>query len=109
METRTGLLKKLGLFGATAISFYLVGKKHIQSHNEERHKKETDATIDGEGDEFMTKVARPGFPENNPNFDYEERHQQLKYMGTGSSYSSRKPGDRFTMFAVFDRGYGKDK
>lgn len=109
METRVGLFKKLGLFSVTAIGFYIVGKKHIQKHNEERHRFETDARIDSESDEFTSQTKRPGFPANNPNFDYEERHEQLRYAGTGNSYSSRTGGDRFTMFAIFDRGYGKDK
>lgn len=107
METRKGLLTKLGLYSVGAIGFYLVGKRHIQKHNDERHKRETDARIDSETDEFSVKVKRPGFPENNPNFDYEERQLQSKYVGLGSSYSSRTPGDRFTMFGFFDREWGK--
>ncbi|ODV66181.1 hypothetical protein HYPBUDRAFT_142525 [Hyphopichia burtonii NRRL Y-1933] len=107
METSRGILKKLGLFGVTAITFYVVGKKHIQKRNDEKHRLQTDARIDSEFDEFSTKVRRLGFPENKPNFNYEERPEDLKYVGKGDSYSTRKGGDRFTYTALFSRDDGE--
>ncbi|KAK6461469.1 hypothetical protein DFJ63DRAFT_183611 [Scheffersomyces coipomensis] len=103
-ETRRGLLTKLGIFSGIAIGLFLVGKKHIAITKVERHKRETDATIDSEVEEYGNYGTRPGFPANNPTLNYEaDSSRASRYEGKGNSYSSRRPGDRFSMFAVFDR------
>lgn len=107
METRNGLLSKLGIFGVAAVTLFMVGKRHIASYKDERHKRETDARIDSEADEFGITARRPGFPVNNPTMNYETGYRASKYQGSGNSYSSRRPGDRLSMFSVFDRDWSK--
>ncbi|KAK6202314.1 uncharacterized protein RJT21DRAFT_18917 [Scheffersomyces amazonensis] len=103
METRRGLLTKLGIYGGVAISLFLVGKKHIEYSKNERHKKETDARIDSEVKEFGTFGQRPGFPSNNPTMDYTNDPSRVsRYEGSGNSYSSRRPGDRLGFFSVLN-------
>ncbi|KAK6459236.1 uncharacterized protein RJT20DRAFT_14318 [Scheffersomyces xylosifermentans] len=105
VETRNGLLTKLGIFGVVAVSLFVVGKKHIASYKDERHKRETDARIDSDTEEFGVTARRPGFPINNPTLNYDANARDSKYRGAGNSYSSRRPGDRLSMFAVFDRNW----
>ncbi|CAN3359525.1 hypothetical protein DICA3_D04698 [Diutina catenulata] len=100
METRKGLLTKLAIYSGVAISLFLVGKKHIAYSKERRHQMESDAGIETEVDEFGFVVARPGFPEHNKNLDYENEARPSKYEGLGNSYTTRRAGDRFSMWAV---------
>lgn len=104
METRRGLLTKLGIFSTAAIALFFTGKYHIASYKENRHRSETDARVDSEENEFGTLAKRPGFPLNNPNLDYESSVRPSKYEGSGSSYSTRTTGDRFGMGNIFGRG-----
>lgn len=109
METRKGLLTKLGLYTATAVGLVLIGKKHIAVHKEDRHKLESDSTVEYEDDnEFLDKTIRPGFPSNNPNLNYEGTGRESKYVGAGLSYSSRTPGDRLSIWNVISSRWLKD-
>lgn len=108
METRKGLLTKLGAFSAVAIGLTVVGKKHIATHKEDRHRLESDASVDHEEDEFADESVRPGFPSNNPNLNYEGAGRESKYVGTGVAYSTRTPGDRLSMWNVITKKIKKD-
>lgn len=106
METRRGLLTKLGIYSAIAVSLFLGGKAHIASNNEKRHRLETDARVDSDENEFGVVTKRPGFPSNNPTLSYEGRGRASKYEGVGDAYSTRRSGDRLTMKSVFDWSWG---
>ena len=106
METRRGLLTKLGIYSAIAVSLFLGGKSHIASNNEKRHRLETDARVDSDENEFGVVTRRPGFPSNNPTLSYEGRGRASKYEGVGDAYSTRRSGDRLTMKSVFDWSWG---
>lgn len=99
METRQGLLKKLWLYTAAAVTLVVVGKKHIASHKEDRHKLESDASVENP-EEFGDHSVRPGFPSNNPNLNYNVEGRESKFVGAGCSYSSRTPGDRLSIWNV---------
>lgn len=101
METRKGLLTKLGFFTAGAIGLMLIGKKHIAVHKDSRHRKESDASVEFAESEFSNTSRRPGFPENNPNLNYEGSNRESKYVGAGVAYASRTKGDRLSMWNVF--------
>lgn len=110
METRTGLFTKLGLYSCAAITLFIVGKRHIASHKDTRHRTETDALVDSDENEFATIRRRPGLPESRSDLEYGSGNSKSKYIGKGSAYASRTPGDRLTMFSIFDKNdYGKDK
>lgn len=98
METRRGLFKKLGIFSGVAIVMVYGGKKSSSHYKSNRHAKQSDALVGGNHNEFDDEYYYPGKPTENGK--YERRNQ---YVGAGSSYSSRKPGDRLTMFKIFDR------
>lgn len=101
METQKGLLTKLALYSAAAVGLVVVGKKHIASHKEDRHKLESDANVEFADDsEFLDKSVRPGFPSNNPNLNYNVDGRESKYVGSGNSYSSRTSGDRLSIWNV---------
>lgn len=104
VETRGSLFTKLGIFGCIAIACTIVGKRHIAATKDKRHRLETDARTDSEGNEFDYQVTKPGVPESSSKYVRES-----KYQGSGVSYSSRRPGDRLSMFAVFDKGYEPPK
>lgn len=108
VETRNGVLFKLGVFGCAAIGLFIVGKRHIAAYKEERHRTETDARVDSEENEFGILAKRPGFPANNPTLNYEGQRGS-RFQGSGLSYHTRTPGDRLSMFAIFDRKWGSDK
>ena len=101
METQKGLFTKLGIFGTIAITLALGGKKHISLRKDIRHRSDTDALVDSEQREFENKTLRPGVPMDDGETKYK---RESKYVGAGSSYSSRKPGDRLSIMAYF----GKD-
>lgn len=109
METRKGLLTKLGIFGAVAIGLFMVGKYHIASYKEKRHRLETDARVDSEENEFGILAKRPGFPQNNPTLNYESDQRNSRYEGTGNSYSTRRSGDRFNMKSIFSSNWKQDE
>lgn len=108
METRKGLLSKLALFSALAIGITVVGKKHIALVKESRHLKESDSSLENETDEFVNPIRLPGFPENNPNLNYDTPNRKSKYVGAGLSYSSRATGDKLSMWNVLYRRGGGD-
>lgn len=108
METRKAFFTKLGLFGATALTMFIVGKKHISIHNEKRHRAETDARVDSDDNEFGVQVRRPGFPRNNPTMDYSAGERLSKFEAKGDAYSTRRPGDRLSMWATIKRCYFGD-
>lgn len=101
METQKGLFTKLGIFGAIAVTLAFAGKKHISMRKDIRHRSDSDALVDSEQREFENKTLRPGVPLNEGESRYK---RESKYVGAGSSYSSRKPGDRLSIMAYF----GKD-
>lgn len=102
METRKGLLTKLGIFTAVAVLLFVVSKKHIAAVKEDRHRLESDSSVDNPDTmEFTSVSARPGFPTNNPNLNYEGQGRESRYVGAGNSYSSRTPGDRLGFWNVF--------
>lgn len=110
METRKGLLSKLALFSALAIGITVVGKKHIALVKDSRHLKESDSSVENESDEFVNPQRIPGFPEHNPNLNYDTANRKSKYVGAGLSYSSRATGDKLSMWNVlFKRGGGDRK
>lgn len=109
METRRGLFTKLGIFGSIALGLFVVGKYHIASYKDKRHRNETDARIDSEENEFGILAKRPGFPQNNPTLNYESDQRNSRYEGTGSSYSTRRSGDRFNMSAIFSSKWQDDE
>lgn len=101
METQKGLLTKLALFTGVAITLTVLGKKHIASHNEDRHMQENYSSVDNDENEFVDKTRRPGFPSNNPNLNYEGGTRESKYVGAGMAYSSRTKGDRLSLWNIF--------
>ncbi|QRG37441.1 hypothetical protein FDK38_001816 [Candidozyma auris] len=107
METSRGLITKLGLYSAAAVVLVVAGKKHIAYLKEERHLKESDISLERE-EEFEDKTTRRGFPTNNPNLNYEGTGRESKYIGSGSAYSSRTPGDRLSVWNVFKQKSGKN-
>lgn len=109
METRQGLLKKLGAFATVAIGLTVVGKRHIAAHKEDRHRMESDASLDHEEDEFADTSVRPGFPSNNPNLNYDGSGRQLKYIGSGVAYATRTPGDRLSLWNVISKKFLGDE
>lgn len=99
METRQGLLTKLGLYTAAAVTLMLIGKKHIAVHKESRHRTESDSSVEANlDDEFVDTSRRPGFPENNPRLDYGGGERESKYVGAGVAYDSRTKGDRLSLW-----------
>lgn len=94
IETRNGVLTKLAVLGAISIGVFVVGKRHIANNKEVRHLQETDAREDSK--EFEARALKPGNP-------LEEGSRESKYVGAGSAYASRRKGDKFTMFNIFDR------
>lgn len=100
METRKGLLTKLGAFSLVAVGLVVIGKKHIALHKDSRHLKESDSSVESETEEFVNVSRRPGFPEHNPNLNYDTPNRKSKYVGSGLSYSSRAPGDKLSMWSV---------
>lgn len=105
METRQGLLTKLGAFTVVAIGLVAVGKKHIASHKEDRHRLESDASVEHEDDEFMNSSFRPGFPSANPNLNYERSGRESKYVGSGAAYATRTQGDRLTIWNLITKKF----
>ncbi|KAI3406148.1 hypothetical protein KGF56_000990 [Candida oxycetoniae] len=99
-ETQRSIVRRYGIFAAIAVSLFLIGKKHIAYEKEQRHKLENDADLNNSDNEFAISVKRPGFPENNPNLNYDDINRQSRYIGTGNAYSSRRPGDRLSLYSV---------
>lgn len=97
-ETRKGLLKKFLFFAGTAIALAWYGKSRAANYKQGRHVKQTDALVDSEYEEFTNNYYHPGQHEEKGKYA-----RKSEYVGAGSSYSSRKLGDRLTMFKIFDR------
>lgn len=103
METQRGLFTKLGIFGTIALTLAIAGKRHIAKRKELRHRSDSDALVDSRQREFENKTLRPGLPLNED--ESESKYmRESKYVGAGSSYSSRTPGDRLSIMAYFNRG-----
>lgn len=98
METRFGLLSKLGVYTVIAVGLVVVGKQHIASHKDKRHLQEFNQEISEL--EFANTSVRPGFPANNPNLNYESSSRESTYVGLGASYATRTKGDRLSMWNV---------
>lgn len=98
METRKGLLQKLGILTAVGIGIFLYGKRDIAHRKAERHRLESDSSVDYENEDFEDSSFRRGFPTNNPNLNYEVSGRESRYVGSGVSYSSRTPGDRLSIW-----------
>lgn len=98
METRRGLFGKLGLFSAIAIGLAYAGKMRTSNYKNNRHVNQSDALVDSTVKEFDDDYYYPGKPNELGKYE-----RQSQYIGAGSSYSSRRPGDRLTMFKIFDR------
>ncbi|EGV61890.1 hypothetical protein PSN45_000583 [Yamadazyma tenuis] len=97
-ETRNGLAKKFGIVSVGAICLAYFGKARASSYKQGRHTNQSDALVDSQTKEFSTDYYYPG--KNEENGEYKRRSE---YVGAGSSYNSRRPGDRLTMFKIFDR------
>ncbi|EGW31606.1 uncharacterized protein SPAPADRAFT_140229 [Spathaspora passalidarum NRRL Y-27907] len=109
METRRGFFTKLGFFCTTAVTLFIIGKRHIARHKDERHRVETDARIDSEDNEFGILAKRPGFPTNNPTLDYTAGDRKSKFEGGGNAYASRRPGDRLSVYTWVKMKYFSDE
>ncbi|KAI5952471.1 hypothetical protein KGF54_003338 [Candida jiufengensis] len=107
-DTRSTILRRYGLFASIAIALFLIGKKHIAYKKEQRHKLESDSDIDNSDNEFSIGYKRPGFPENNPSLNYDDINRQSKYIGSGDAYSSRRPGDRLSLYNILKQKYWPD-
>ncbi|KAI5965167.1 uncharacterized protein KGF55_001387 [Candida pseudojiufengensis] len=109
-DTRSSILRRYGLFASIAIALFLIGKKHIAYKKDQRHKLESDSNIDNDHDknEFEIGYKRPGFPENNPNLNYDDFNRESKYIGIGDAYSSRRPGDRLSLYNILKQKYWPD-
>ncbi|GEQ72047.1 hypothetical protein JCM33374_g5733 [Metschnikowia sp. JCM 33374] len=107
METRKGLLTKLAGFSAVAVGLTVIGKYHIAAVKDTRHREESDASLESDS-EFIDNRRRPGFPENNPNFNYESAQRESKYVGAGVAYSTRTKGDRLSIWNVITAKSSKD-
>lgn len=94
METRKGFFTKLGILGGIAVCMVYFGKKDIAHRKNQRHVEETKAAQ--LADEFDYKKNEPGMPMESGKYKRES-----EYVGSGLSYSSRKPGDRLTMLSFF--------
>ncbi|RCK57619.1 hypothetical protein Cantr_00065 [Candida viswanathii] len=103
-ESRRSLLKKLGIFGSVAVGLFVIGKKHIAYQKQNRHDLESDSSIkhqiNQQEEEFGYVTRRRGFPLQNPNLDYSSPDRQSKYVGSGDAFSSRRPGDRLSLYQV---------
>lgn len=109
METRKGLLTKLGGFTLVAVGLVIIGKKHIALHKDSRHLKDSDSSVENDSEEFVSRGRRPGFPEHNTDLDYESPKRKSKYVGSGLSYLSRAPGDKLSMWnVIFKRGGSRE-
>lgn len=99
METRRGLLTKLGAFSVVSVGLVVVGRQHIAALKDARHMEESaQAQRDGE---FLDTSTRRGFPNNNPNFNYESNARESKYVGSGVAYSTRTKGDRLSIWNIW--------
>ncbi|CAD1812162.1 unnamed protein product [Candida parapsilosis] len=107
-ETRSTVLRRYALFAAIAISLFITGKKHIAYKKEQRHKLENDSDVNNSDNEFSISIKRPGFPENNPNLNYDDEKRQSKYIGSGFAYSTRRPGDRLSLYNILKQKYWPD-
>ncbi|CAH6723929.1 hypothetical protein CLIB1444_23S00628 [[Candida] jaroonii] len=100
VETRSGILTKLGIFSVIAIGIAFYGKSRASEYKKVRHLQESDAIINSriksQLEEFEIKKNYPGM--NTEEGDFERKS---KYVGAGSSYSSRKTGDRFTFSSMW--------
>lgn len=112
-ESRRTVLRKLGIFGSIAIGLFIVGKKHIAYQKQARHDKESDSSIKHEinqqEEEFGYVTKRRGFPLTNPNLDYTSPDRQSKYVGSGDAFSSRRQGDRLSLFQVIKAKWLSDE
>lgn len=112
-ESRRTVLRKLGIFGSIAIGLFIVGKKHIAYQKQARHDKESDSSIKHEinqqEEEFGYVTKRRGFPLTNPNLDYTSSDRQSKYVGSGDAFSSRRQGDRLSLFQVIKAKWLSDE
>lgn len=108
LETRQGLLKKLGIYTAIAVGLVVVGKQHIAAAKDNRYKAESDASLEADN-EFVDTSRRPGFPSHNPNLNYEGSARESKYVGAGVAYSTRTKGDRLSLWNVFKAKTTKDE
>lgn len=112
-ESRRTVLRKLGIFGSIAIGIFIVGKKHIAYQKQARHDKESDSSIKHEinqqEEEFGYVTKRRGFPLTNPNLDYTSPDRQSKYVGSGDAFSSRRQGDRLSLFQVIKAKWLSDE
>lgn len=109
METRKGLLTKLGGFTVVAVGLVIIGKKHIAIRKDSRHLKDSECSVENDSEEFVNKRRRPGFPEHNTDLDYESPQRKSKYVGSGLSYLSRAPGDKLSMWnVIFKRGGSRE-
>lgn len=96
METRKGLVSKLLLFSGIAITLGYLGKRRASNHRSGKLLELTETSVDK--DEFEHEYRFRGKPVE------EGKYQRTnQFIGAGNSYSSRKPGDRLTMFKIFDR------
>lgn len=107
METRKGLLTKLAGFSAVAIGITVMGKYHIASIKDTRHREESDASL-GSDSEFLNKTRRPGFPTNNPNLNYDSAQRESQYVGAGVAYLTRTKGDRLSLWNVITAKTSKE-
>lgn len=107
METRKGLLSKLIGFSSMAIGLTIIGKYHIAAVKDTRHREESDASLESDS-EFLDNSVRPGFPTNNPNFNYESAQRESKYVGAGVAYLTRTKGDRLSIWNVITAKASKD-
>lgn len=100
-ESRNTILRKLGIFGSIAIGLFIIGKKHIAYQKNHRHELESDSsTLSSrhQDEEFGYVSSRPGFPLTNPNLDYSSPDRKSKYVGSGDAFSTRRPGDRLSLW-----------
>lgn len=100
MESGIGVAKKLGIFAIVASAAVYFGKKDIAAKREKKHREESDALVGSNQEEFEVKSHQPGLPESLKSNDYV---RESKYVGSGLSYSSRKPGDRLSLWNYFTK------
>lgn len=112
-ESRRTVLRKLGIFGSIAIGLFIIGKKHIAYQKQNRHDLESDSSVKHEinqqEEEFGYVTKRRGFPLTNPNLDYSSPDRQSKYVGSGDAFSSRRHGDRLSLYQVFKAKWFSDE
>ena len=92
---------------------YLLLVKTYSISKQARHDKESDSSIKHEinqqEEEFGYVTKRRGFPLTNPNLDYTSPDRQSKYVGSGDAFSSRRQGDRLSLFQVIKAKWLSDE